>query len=56
MERLRDPLSSNLYMEGLPLSIEHATLQALVQPYKIMSSRLFQTRLSNPPRIIAFVR
>ena len=56
MERLRDPMSTNLYMEGLPLSIELATLQALVQPYKIMSSRLFQTRLSNPPRIIAFVR
>ena len=49
-------MSTNLYMEGLPLSIELATLQALVQPYKIMSSRLFQTRLSNPPRIIAFVR
>ena len=25
-------------------------------PHKIMSSRLFQTRLSNPPRTIAFVR
>ena len=27
-----------------------------MSPYKIMSSRLFQTRLSHPPRIIAFVR
>lgn len=25
-------------------------------PHKIMSSRLFQTRLSHPPRTIAFVR
>lgn len=56
MERLKDQSSTNLYMEGLPLSIDVATLQALVSPYKIMSSRLFQTRLSNPPRIIAFVR
>ncbi|KAK0488180.1 hypothetical protein EDD18DRAFT_1110545 [Armillaria luteobubalina] len=38
MERLHDPNSTNLYIEG------------------IKSSRFFQTRLSNPPRIIAFVR
>ena len=56
MERLKDPGSTNLYMEGLPLSIDEASLGALVTPYRIMSSRLFQTRLSNPPRIIAFVR
>ncbi|GJE86426.1 hypothetical protein PsYK624_025060 [Phanerochaete sordida] len=56
MERLKDTGSTNLYMEGLPLTINVAMLQALVSPYKIMSSRLFQTRLSNPPRIIAFVR
>lgn len=56
MERLKDPNSTNLYMEGLPLSIDEPTLQALVNPYRIMSSRFFRTRLSNPPRIIAFVR
>ncbi|KAI0088394.1 hypothetical protein BDY19DRAFT_1057532 [Irpex rosettiformis] len=56
MERLKDPSSTNLYMEGLPLSIDEPTLQALVNPYRIMSSRFFRTRLSNPPRIIAFVR
>ncbi len=56
MERLKDMSSTNLYMEGLPLSIDEPTLQALVNPYRIMSSRFFQTRLSNPPRIIAFVR
>ena len=56
MERLKDPGSTNLYMEGLPLSIDEASLAALVTPFRIMSSRLFQTRLSNPPRIIAFVR
>ena len=32
------------------------TLVALVSPHRISSSRFFQTRLSNPPRIIAFVR
>ncbi|KAJ7214337.1 hypothetical protein GGX14DRAFT_696599 [Mycena pura] len=32
------------------------TLAALVSPYAIRSSRFFQTRLSTPPRIIAFVR
>nr|GAT51866.1 predicted protein [Mycena chlorophos] len=56
MERLSDKSSTNLYIEGLPLSIDEATLAALVSPYSIRSSRFFQTRLSNPPRIIAFVR
>lgn len=32
------------------------SLAALVLPYKIKSSRFFKTKLSNPPRIIAFVR
>ena len=32
------------------------TLAALVSPHRINSSRFFQTRLSHPPRIIAFVR
>ncbi|KAG7448383.1 uncharacterized protein BT62DRAFT_703275 [Guyanagaster necrorhizus] len=56
MERLHDPNSTNLYMEGLPLSIDESSLGALVSPHRIKSSRFFQTRLSNPPRIIAFVR
>ncbi|KAL1941721.1 hypothetical protein VTO73DRAFT_6721 [Trametes versicolor] len=56
MEQLRDTGSTNLYMEGLPLSITEETLRALVNPYRIMSSRFFHTRLSSPPRIIAFVR
>ncbi|KAF9446628.1 rCop c3, partial [Macrolepiota fuliginosa MF-IS2] len=56
MESLHDPMSTNLYMEGLPLSIDEPTLAALVSPHRISSSRFFQTRLSHPPRIIAFVR
>ncbi|KAJ6571428.1 hypothetical protein B0H19DRAFT_1022913, partial [Mycena capillaripes] len=56
MERLADKSSTNLYIEGLPLSIDEATLAALVSPYSIRSSRFFQTKLSTPPRIIAFVR
>ncbi|EKM76942.1 hypothetical protein AGABI1DRAFT_44130, partial [Agaricus bisporus var. burnettii JB137-S8] len=56
MESLQDPMSTNLYMEGLPLSIDEPTLSALVSPHRISSSRFFQTRLSHPPRIIAFVR
>ncbi|KAJ7135660.1 hypothetical protein C8R44DRAFT_869373 [Mycena epipterygia] len=56
MERLSDKMSTNLYIEGLPLSIDEATLSALVSPYSIRSSRFFQTKLSSPPRIIAFVR
>ncbi|KAI0371222.1 hypothetical protein BV20DRAFT_965377 [Pilatotrama ljubarskyi] len=56
MEQLRDTASTNLYMEGLPMSITEETLRALVTPYRIMSSRFFPTRLSSPPRIIAFVR
>ncbi|KAJ6468138.1 hypothetical protein C8R47DRAFT_1055978 [Mycena vitilis] len=56
MERLSDKSSTNLYIEGLPLSIDEATLAALVSPYSIRSSRFFQTKLSSPPRIIAFVR
>ncbi|THH20041.1 hypothetical protein EW146_g1221 [Bondarzewia mesenterica] len=56
MEKLKDQGSTNLYIEGLPLSIDETTLSALVAPYVIKSSRFFQTRLSHPPRIIAFVR
>ncbi|KAF5380774.1 hypothetical protein D9757_007116 [Collybiopsis confluens] len=56
MERLQDPNSTNLYIEGLPLSIDEPSLAALVSPHRIKSNRFFQTRLSNPPRIIAFVR
>jgi hypothetical protein len=56
MERLKDKQSTNLYMEGLPLGIDEPTLGALVAPHAIKSSRFFQTRLSHPPRIIAFVR
>ncbi|KAG5643042.1 hypothetical protein DXG03_001654 [Asterophora parasitica] len=56
MEALHDRNSTNLYMEGLPLNIDEPTLAALVSPHRISSSRFFQTRLSNPPRIIAFVR
>ncbi|EJD05471.1 uncharacterized protein FOMMEDRAFT_145007 [Fomitiporia mediterranea MF3/22] len=56
MERLKDERSTNLYMEGLPLSIDDVSLSALISPHKIISSRFFQTKLSNPPRMIAFVR
>ncbi|EPQ53541.1 hypothetical protein GLOTRDRAFT_139741 [Gloeophyllum trabeum ATCC 11539] len=56
MEKLKDTTSTNLYIEGLPLSIDEPTLTALVSPYVIKSSRFFQTKLSHPPRIIAFVR
>lgn len=56
MERLKDEMSTNLYIEGLPLSIDEPTMAALVAPYTIKSSRFFQTRLSHPPRTIAFVR
>lgn len=56
MEKLKDGLSTNLYIEGLPLSIDEESLAALVQPYTIKSSRFFKTKLSEPPRIIAFVR
>ncbi|KAL5498713.1 hypothetical protein ACEPAH_2068 [Sanghuangporus vaninii] len=56
MERLKDEKSTNLYMEGLPLTIEDVSLAALVSPHKVISSRFFQTKLSNPPRMIAFVR
>ncbi|KAG0702175.1 hypothetical protein DFH29DRAFT_999553 [Suillus ampliporus] len=40
----------------LPLSIDEESLAALVHPYAIKSSRFFKTKLSEPPRIIAFVR
>ncbi|THU96213.1 hypothetical protein K435DRAFT_101959 [Dendrothele bispora CBS 962.96] len=56
MEKFHDPNSTNLYIEGLPLSIDETSLAALVSPHRIKSQRFFQTRLSNPPRIIAFVR
>ncbi|KAH7924940.1 hypothetical protein BV22DRAFT_1129446 [Leucogyrophana mollusca] len=56
MEKLRDDSSTNLYIEGLPLSIDEDSLTALMLPHNIKSSRFFKTKLSDPPRIIAFVR
>ncbi|KAF8263953.1 hypothetical protein EI94DRAFT_1806447 [Lactarius quietus] len=56
MERLKDESSTNLYIEGLPLSIDEPSMAALVAPYTIKSSRFFQTRLTHPPRTIVFVR
>ncbi|EIW77320.1 hypothetical protein CONPUDRAFT_168270 [Coniophora puteana RWD-64-598 SS2] len=56
MNRLGDTASSNLYIEGLPMSIDEESLAALMQPHVIKSSRFFKTKLSDPPRIIAFVR
>ncbi|KAG9311566.1 hypothetical protein JVU11DRAFT_7773 [Chiua virens] len=56
MDKLKDFTSTNLYIEGLPLSIDEESLSALMKPHKIKSSRFFPTKLSNPPRIIAFVR
>ncbi|KAI6112115.1 hypothetical protein EDD16DRAFT_1179583 [Pisolithus croceorrhizus] len=56
MERLKDETSTNLYIEGLPLTIDEESLAALMTPHKIKSSRFFKTKLSDPPRIIAFVR
>ncbi|KAF8338669.1 hypothetical protein F5887DRAFT_1236013 [Amanita rubescens] len=56
MESLHDPTTKLTPGNRLPLSIDEATLAALVSPHRISSSRFFQTRLSNPPRIIAFVR
>ena len=46
----------DLNFVSLPLNIDEPTLAALVSPYYIKSSRFFQTKLSDPPRIIAFVR
>ncbi|KAK0474541.1 hypothetical protein IW261DRAFT_1649370 [Armillaria novae-zelandiae] len=45
MERLHDPNSTTLYIEGLPLSIDESSLLALVSPHKIKSSKLLQTKL-----------
>ncbi|KAI6142728.1 hypothetical protein BKA82DRAFT_1000195 [Pisolithus tinctorius] len=56
MEGLKDETSTNLYIEGLPLTINEESLASLTAPHKIKSSRFFKTKLSDPPRIIAFVR
>ena len=56
MERLNDESSTGLYIEGLPLTTDEPALAALMAPHKIISSRLFQTLLSHPPRIIALVK
>ncbi|GBE80348.1 hypothetical protein SCP_0300630 [Sparassis crispa] len=52
----QDLSSTNLYMQDLPLSTDETDLAVLVRPYRIISSRIFRTRLSNPPGIIAFAR
>ncbi|KZT38669.1 hypothetical protein SISSUDRAFT_722721 [Sistotremastrum suecicum HHB10207 ss-3] len=56
MERLSDLDSTNLYIEGLPVNADANTLESLVAPHRIKSSRIFPSKLSNPPKLIAFVR
>ena len=51
-----EPVSSCSSGGKLWLILATKTLTALVSPHRIGSSRFFQTRLSHPPRIIAFVR
>ncbi|KAL6300778.1 hypothetical protein BKA93DRAFT_752487 [Sparassis latifolia] len=56
VQSTQDLSSTNLYMQDLPLSTDETDLAVLVRPYRIISSRIFRTRLSNPPGIIAFAR
>lgn len=46
----------NFTRYGFGVNLSSKDLLELVAPYKIVSNRFFYTKLSDPPRIIAFVR
>ncbi|KAK6992678.1 hypothetical protein R3P38DRAFT_3083553 [Favolaschia claudopus] len=56
MAQLEDKNSSNVYIEGLPLSADRNTLAALVHPHVIHSTRFLRSKLPNSPTMIAFMR
>ncbi|KAJ7135688.1 hypothetical protein C8R44DRAFT_869401 [Mycena epipterygia] len=51
-----DKISTNLCIEGLPLTINKPTFAALVSPHPIKRSRFSKNKFSSPPRITAFVQ
>ncbi|KAJ7056834.1 hypothetical protein C8F01DRAFT_1372796 [Mycena amicta] len=56
MARLEDQKSTNVYIEGLPMSSDKQTLLTLAHPYVIMSSRFMRSKIPNSPTMIAFMR
>ncbi|KAJ6613143.1 hypothetical protein B0H10DRAFT_2436594 [Mycena sp. CBHHK59/15] len=56
MARLHDETSTNLYIEGLPLSIDREILANLVHPHAIRSSRFLKSRVKDSQTMIAFMR
>ncbi|KAJ7183503.1 hypothetical protein C8R46DRAFT_1344314 [Mycena filopes] len=56
MAQLADGKSTNVYIEGLPLSADKNTLIALVYPHIIQSTRFIRSKLPESPTMIAFMR
>ncbi|KAJ7100912.1 hypothetical protein B0H15DRAFT_927485 [Mycena belliarum] len=56
MAQLEDKRSSNLYLEGLPMSADKSTLAALVHPHTIHSSRFLRSKVPGSRTMIAFMR
>ncbi|KAF8129453.1 hypothetical protein K438DRAFT_1999856 [Mycena galopus ATCC 62051] len=56
MAQLEDKNSSNVYIEGLPMSADKNTLMELVYPYVIQSTRFIRSKLPQSETMIAFMR
>ncbi|KAF7289720.1 RRM domain-containing protein [Mycena indigotica] len=56
MARMEDKKSTNVYIEGLPLSVDKQTLLTLAHPHVIMSSRFMKSKIPNSQTMIAFMR
>ncbi|KAJ7751549.1 hypothetical protein DFH07DRAFT_941654 [Mycena maculata] len=56
MAQLEDKKSTNVYIEGLPMSADRNTLLDLVYPYAILSSRFLRSKLPQSQSMIAFMR
>ncbi|KAJ7770013.1 hypothetical protein B0H16DRAFT_1686077 [Mycena metata] len=56
MAQLADEKSTNVYIEGLPLSADKNTLIELVYPHIIHSTRFIRSKLPESPTMIAFMR
>ncbi|KAJ7121456.1 hypothetical protein C8R44DRAFT_853070 [Mycena epipterygia] len=56
LAQLEDKNSTNVYIEGLPMSADKNTLLELVYPYPIHSSRFLRSKLPESQTMIAFMR
>ncbi|KAF8526590.1 hypothetical protein BU17DRAFT_82702 [Hysterangium stoloniferum] len=50
------PTGADIYIEGLPISVDVPTLRTILAPFVIRSSRFFADTRMQPPQLVAFVQ